>query len=277
MRADRGFTIIELLVAMAVLSIVLLAFTSLFGGMFRASSDLNARNQLLSEGQLTEQILAARIQQAFYVYPPGYKLQLTSSGWTTKNPAGGRVWVVGSDPILAMILPPKSSTVICGVGTDPNAGCYRFYAYYPVKRSLYVNNAAAAGNPGKQALNDNSTWILMQYYKPFPAGRQPLKPYLLVGGQTIEVADSSDTAYRGTSSHFMVDYVQPTSASPSYTMFSYKQGGDPTGTVPGKRVTEGIVDLRFLLHQSGRTYHLPQASSDSTTISIRPWNVFVTP
>jgi len=63
----KGFTLIEILVAIAVMSILLLAFVRFFGGTLRVSNNLQVQNDLLNEAHVSHQLIASRIKEAWYI------------------------------------------------------------------------------------------------------------------------------------------------------------------------------------------------------------------
>ncbi|MBB6096910.1 prepilin-type N-terminal cleavage/methylation domain-containing protein [Deinobacterium chartae] len=155
-----GVTLVELLVALGVLGILLVAA----GRYFASSTDLSfaarARAEVLSELQTAQAIIAARARQAAFVYPEFAELTLSNSGYTTRNPlTDGYVWKISDGLMLAMILPPENRAQPCGGGNT--SGCFMFYAYYPVKRSALMK-AAPLLRPVDDPLNQGS-WVLMEY------------------------------------------------------------------------------------------------------------------
>ncbi len=248
----RGFTLIEILVALSVMAVLMLAFVRFFGGTLRATGRLQVRNELLNEAQLAHHLIASRVKEAWYVWPPGRKLRLANSGWTTQNTLdGGRNWTVGPK-FLAMILPPAKDGVEC---SRDKAGCFRFFAYYPMKRSFYLSHASAVEALEPDGPNDGKVWVLMEYRAVYrPAGRCPVK-------------DNGDpkpgnTAYRGRRGRLLVDDVQPLNDpwDPAYgypALFTF--------AVAGGKVRAVGVALRLAREVRGRVYRVP---AERTPLSV---------
>lgn len=74
----RGITLVELLVALAILGALMAAFTGFFVSTLRTTSDFDRRNELLIEGQIAHQLLVSRLQEAWFVYPSGQSIILSS-------------------------------------------------------------------------------------------------------------------------------------------------------------------------------------------------------
>lgn len=182
MRA-RGFTLLEVLLALGIASTLGLVLLGVLKSTARASAELSARADLVAEASLASAVVTARIREAVYIYPVGATLRLSASGFTSRRPAGGQTWTVGSDPIVALILPPKDAAVTCHPAFRSD-GCYAFFAYYPVKRSVLTANAAPGNNPGADALNDAAAWVLMEYRSYFaapPDFAAPVVPFPATG------------------------------------------------------------------------------------------------
>jgi len=259
----RGFTLIEILVALAVMSLLMLAFVRFFGGTLRASASLQVQNELLNEAQVAHRLIASRLKEAWYVWPPGSVIRLADSGWTTANTLdGGRDWTVGPT-FVAMILPPKKDGVKCSLH---RAGCFRFYAYYPMKRKYYVANASPVEALDPDSANDPRAWVVMEYRSTYRQGTTavcPLKP----DGRP----DPTQTVYRGKRGRLLVDYVQPLSDpwDPGYNypkLFGFQTIGGEVATVD--------VHLRLAREARGRVYRVP-AQPGSLTLTVEPKNLEV--
>lgn len=255
----KGFTLIEILAALAIMAILMLAFVQFFGGTLRVSSELQVQNELLNEGQVAHQLIASRIKEAWYVWPPGSSLELAHTGWTTQNTFdGSHTWTVGPF-FLAMILPPLKDGVTC---SSSKTGCFRFFAYYPMRRQDYVANASVTEALEPDPRNDPNVWVLMEY-----------RAYYRHGGVAdcpVEDGDPdpTNTAYRGRQGRFLVDDVQPTTDPWDSTydypaIFSYQTSG---GTVQAVS-----VQLRFARESRKRVYRVP-ASPGTLTLTIEPRN-----
>lgn len=221
-----GFTLVELLVVMALLGVVLLAVSSTFVSGSRTTTLALTRAELQQETVNAEQLIAARVKEAWYVFPPGQTLDL-GSGDLRKNPMPGAAagkWKVGEHPILALILPPQLPGAACVAGTG-NDGCYRFFAYYPVLRDQWVKKSEAdsASNPGPDSLNDTSSWVLAEYRDFYYGSTTP--PTTL---------DRPSISTNRSKAYLLSDYVMPTTTSgATYQLFSYTPATAATTGVTG--------------------------------------------
>ncbi len=259
----KGFTLIEILVALAVLAVLMLAFVSFFSSTLRISSSLQVQNELLSEAQVAHQLVASRIKEAWYVWPPGSILRLANSGWTTQNTLnGGRDWTVGPT-FLAMILPPLKDGISC---TVDKSGCFRFFAYYPMKRSHYVAHASAVEALDPDTQNDGKVWVLMEYRSFYRRSGTASCPVRANGRPK-----PAETAYRGKRGRLLVDYVQPL-ADPWNRAYDYPKLFD-FRTSEGS-VTAVTVQLRLARQARGQVHRVP-AGAGALTLSIEPKNLGV--
>ena len=212
--SQAGLSLLELLIAMAIMGVLMLAFTQLFGGSLRASSSISARNELLSEGQIAQQLVVSKLKQAYFIYPTGTNIRMTSTVGTSNTIRGGQNWTVGADPIVAMILPPRGSDdpnkTTCPRGGVPERAqdstdmCFTFYAYYPIKRSTYIEWADPDAAPVADPANDDA-WLLMEY-------RRNLNDPTLTDRSNNRLASppNPNTAnITGRIPRILVDYVQP--------------------------------------------------------------------
>ncbi|BDP40184.1 prepilin-type N-terminal cleavage/methylation domain-containing protein [Deinococcus aetherius] len=171
-RREGAFTLLELLVGMALVGLILTALLSLNLSTNRSASSLQVRNDLLAETQTAQNYVVGKLRDAAYVFPAGTTLVLgTSGGYSTRKPGttSSGTWTVGTDPIIAFVLPPRATTPgTCSTSESTTTGpkfCYTFYAYYPVQRNVMTGSSGATGanNPGADATNDASAWVLMEY------------------------------------------------------------------------------------------------------------------
>lgn len=171
---QSGFTLVELLISLGILSLLLTAVVSVNIGTSRSAAGLQARNDLQPELQLAQNYMASKLSQASYVFPVGDNVQMTSSGDTTKNYVSLNYnWKVGTHPIVAFIIPPKIVTVggCQSAATSPSPTnqvsdkCYAFYAFYIMRRDNYLAAVLGSGadNPGPSPTNDTTAWVLMEY------------------------------------------------------------------------------------------------------------------
>lgn len=151
----RGFTLIEVLVALLLAGVILLAFVQAYAQALGASRRLMQSTELLREGHNALALLGSRVREACYVWGPSStaislggtpSTQNTtqanpSSNWPLQNPSR----------MLALILPPTP---------DRPA---RFMAYYPMRRSRYLEVFKGASHRLLPLPNDEERWVLLEY------------------------------------------------------------------------------------------------------------------
>lgn len=277
MKTSSGMTLIEMLVAMAIMSVLMLAFTQVFGGSLRASAEINARNELVNEGQIAQQLIASRLQSAYYIYPNGTTLQLTTGGTTTPNTirtGAGQDWTVGTDPFVAVLVPPTMSpapatgtpaqcpanSASSSVKESNKQFCFTFYAYYPIRRgALIVSNSASA--PPADSTNENA-WILMEY-------RANIYDGVDRSADQLAFPPTTSTLYTGRTGTMLVDYIQPQTTSPTYTMFgiclpSAGMVGCPAGASTSDPSWVNL-NLRLLQNRVGKPLQAPTGTAPLST------------
>ncbi|WP_457629880.1 type IV pilus modification PilV family protein [Oceanithermus sp.] len=249
-----GFSLIEVLTSLLILGIISLAFIRIFSTTLDATGRINDRNTLLHEAQLAEQIIASRVKLAWEVFPPGTSIRINNGATTRNHLAGSNTWVVGSDPMLALVLPPKKPGYTERCDTSNPDFCFRFFAYYAFRRSDYLSavspTSAEALFPDSQ--NDD-TWVIMEFRRVLTNVTDP---------STI-APPNGDSIYAGVKGRLLVEYVQPETDSPAYSLFTVN---------PDKSVD---VALRMIRHTSKRDYRAPKASEPPLTIRVVPRNLGV--
>lgn len=272
-QSDSGFTLLELLVGMAIMGIVLTALVNYFSQSSRLAAQSSSRAEMQQEILNAQQLIAGKLKEAWYIYPAGSTIKMTDSELTQRpsgNSANANVWTVGTDPILAMIIPPKDLTVSCGTTAPASQeGCYRFLSYFPVKRSLWVKKTGADSwrNPGPDDPNGD-TWILAEYRgtmsTTFSAGTYP--------PTTPPTVPASNTP------NILSDYVAPTvettgytTTANTYTMFSLLSatGAATSATNPVTGVTLSLATTR---KTGSQLLRLPN-STDEYNLTIYPTNL----
>lgn len=270
-----GFSLVEMLLSMAILGVLMAAFTQVFGGSLRASSEINARTELVNEGQIAQQIIISRLQSAFYIYsgvnPDPNPMTLTTNGTTTRNSirnGAGQNWIPNTDPFVAMLLPPTVAGQCTGAGvSQTDDACFRFYAYYAVRRDTFISqNRLTAPDPDS---NNADTWMLIEYRANIADGINRTTDQL---ASPPRPGTTFGTAYRGQSGRVLVDYVQPTTRAPTYTMFricipsiSTAAPICPAGTVATSPPSVEF-DLRLLQNRVGKALTAP---ADNASLSTR--------
>lgn len=193
-RQQFGFTLVEILISLGILGVIMVSTFNFINSSVAVSSSANSNNELIREGQIGQQVVAARFKEACHVFPGGTTLTLATSGFERKNYFTNTfVWTVNTDPFVAMILPPAP-----GTASDQ----YRFMAYFAVPRNEWtgVGRATGRNNPGADSRNDLNTWLIIQYTR------------LLPSASTIPCADKPTQAgfadaIIGGGSEILLDYV----------------------------------------------------------------------
>ena len=210
---QNGFTLVELLVAAAILLVILGLVTTGIGGGSNAVSAVVTSSELNEDTRVAGQMIADGVARAVYVYPPGAELSLNgASSYSVKNPRTNKnVWKVGTDPILAYLENPEDTGVEClrtvtltdgsTVQVGDETGCLYFVAYYPIKRSLLVKRAAYDHLADSR---NEDAWILLEYRKRLSAGLSELQD-----GTLRDPPLTRDNGLSDTSGRLLVDYLVP--------------------------------------------------------------------
>lgn len=247
----RAFTLLEVLVTLLIVGLLGAVFLRVFLSTMDASGNVNARNELLHEAQVAEQIIASRVKAAWYVYPPGTDIVI-NGGNTTKNAfKGSSHWIVGDDPFLALVLPPDEPSKACAAYPE---GCYWFYAYYAFPRSHY-RSAVGAGSTNQLPADprNDKTWVVMEFRK-------------RLGGFTPNNHCTNIPVPAGGlsgSGRLLIEYVQPQSDAPAYTIFTVNP--------------DQSVDLRLRMGKrtKRREVRVPPPSDPPLTLRAVPRNLGV--
>ena len=202
MRQRNAFTLVELLVSMAIFSIILGLVMSALRTGSNALGVIVGEADIIEDARAASAIIADEISQAAYIYPPGTTLTLNQSGYTTVNPnTGGRTWVVGEDPIIAMITPPNTTNINGDCDDNPEF-CYTFVAFYPVERGLVSDNVPYMADPANDT-GAGEKWVLYEYRSRLDVGATAL--------EFIGLQGDLPTQFGGIAAQILVDYVLPSS------------------------------------------------------------------
>ena len=268
---QNGFTLVELLISLGILGLLLAAVVSVNIGTSRSAAGLQARNDLQPELQLTQNYMASKLAQASYIFQPGANIQMTSTGDTTKNyangPTGNYNWVVGTDPIIAFIVPPKTVTAggcVAGAAATPSTAstyCYAFYAFYTMNRANYLAAVTGADDPGTNVANDATAAVLMEY-------RGYYSSIASYGGSSYSTsAIDIPTGNRG---RLLMDFVAPSSAT--FPLFSTNAPANPASQAPG--VTTVTMNLAALQSVAQQIIRVPAGTTTTySTLTVYPRNV----
>jgi len=248
----NGFTLIEVLISLVIFSIISVAFIHFFSTTLDATDRINDRNDLLHEAQIAEQIMASKAKLAWRIFPPGTSIYM-NDGKTTKNYlADSNKWIVGTDPIIAMILPPITPGFTNKCTNANRRYCFRFYAYYAIRRSDYINaisKGSAEALPPDE-LNKN-TWVIMEFRRTITNVTDP---------STI-TPPAGEAIYRSTKGRLLVEYVQPENYIPNYKIFNI---------YPDSAID---ISIRMLKRSNRRVYRVPAKTEPPLTTRVLPRNL----
>jgi len=204
MRRRDAFTLVELLVAMAIFSTILVLVMSALRTGSNALTTIVGEADIIEDARAASAIIADEINQAAYIYPPGSTVTLGTTGYTTVNPnTGNRTWIVGDDPILAMITVPDTNEGDCD--DDPDF-CYTFVAYYPVARDGVSANVPYLADPANDN-GANAKWVLYEYRSNLNVGASSEDFYETFYLDGVPIP----TEFSGVAGQILVDYVIPDS------------------------------------------------------------------
>lgn len=279
-----GFTLIELLVAVALGLALLVIASDLLISSSRSATDVQGRNELLQESQIAQNYLVSQLREAVYVFPEGTALTLGGAGFATRNPAsGGNAWTVGdaAAPIVAFVRPPSllpgspdplgaapvgSCKNAAGTGVNEPRACYKFMAYYPVLRSVWVGGATSFDRPADEPAN-TGRWVLVEYRSDF------LDP------PSLTSLSAAGYARPGGEARLLLDYVQPPAlalpGTPPLFQVNTLSGGSAATQRPGDLSV--AVNLAVSRQIGRRDVTVPSRGSDAlnsvTTVVVVPRNL----
>lgn len=264
---QAGFTLIELLVGMALTGVVLLVVNQTLNSTVRGTGVVNSQGALQQESLNGQYVIAARLKEAWYVYPAGSTLAFANNALIRNPVTGTSTFTVGTHPVLAMILPPPVRGAACVPNTAVNTGCYRFYTYYGMARSAWVAAASGFKDPGTTVAAAN-TWVLAEYRADYAAA-----PTITATAPAIPAS-----APDGSGINLLSESVAPAlgGAAPDYQLFTLGSSatltpGQLTGW-PTPYVNQVQLELRVTQASGGRTLTLPSAAG-TYSLSIYPENL----
>jgi prepilin-type N-terminal cleavage/methylation domain-containing protein len=202
-QSNLGFTMVELLISMAILGLIFVAASRLLSDAMKGSQVVSAQTSLQEELRSAAAIMNDEIQRAYYVFPPQASTVETQSAtsvtvdWSsfdlgTSNFKTGihesTTFAVSNapsstnPPFLAMITAPRDPTQPCLKTTKPSPtstdiyedangnkawGCYQFVAYYGVLRPKVTRGAVGNSTTSSELLdNDDANtgrMVLMEF------------------------------------------------------------------------------------------------------------------
>lgn len=261
MRGNAGFTLVELLVGMAITGILLALLGNFLIESARTVAVADVRSEALAEVTLTQQLIASRIRQAWWVAPPNSTMRIpdfraqnpTGGGGFDWTVAGGANTTLTSHHILILILPPGSSPHLPALNNQ-----YQLYAFYPVQRAaLTAGYAATNPNHPERPANDPGnpgTWVLMQYRA--TVGTDP--PTLPAGSVNVNTAGLTFTNENIST---VMEYQRPlTSGLP--LMFAHRIVGGASQTIS--------VNLQASRNLRGQNILHPRAP---LSLTVQPRNL----
>jgi prepilin-type N-terminal cleavage/methylation domain-containing protein len=246
--ARSGFTLLEVLTSLGLLGLITVYLFQNIGTTTQVSVSTNAANDLIREGQIAQQVLVSRIKEACHVYPIGTIVRL-GSDFTTLNKANSPddEWRVGTDPIVAMILPPQSA-----------GGAYRFFAYYAIPRGQYTKDAVSEANPGRDPLNEDSVWMLLEYRRDVPI--------MPAGTLCSSMPGNTNYTITGGIGRLLADYVTPDGTADLFDIGAINANGSASFVQ---------YDLRFQKQTRGTALTQVGSGASGTTLAgnIYPVNL----
>jgi prepilin-type N-terminal cleavage/methylation domain-containing protein len=194
---QSGFSIIELLISMAILGIIFVVANNLLVSAFGSSRVVSTQTNLQEELRSAAAIINDEVQRAYYVFPPQGTFIKTNGADVTVNWSqfnlgssnmktgmhGNTTFTVNSSSnslnpqILAMITAPRDPTAPCTsitratpTGADifqNGQGCYQFVAYYGVLRTNVTRGLAGNSTTSSELLdndpNNTGRLVLMEF------------------------------------------------------------------------------------------------------------------
>jgi prepilin-type N-terminal cleavage/methylation domain-containing protein len=194
--ARSGFSIIELLISIAILGVIFVIANSLLVSSFDSTRIINSQTSIQEELRSAAALMNDEIQRAYYVFPPQASVIKTNGAdvavnWSsfTLGSSNMKTGIHGSDtfvvktttsgtnpPVLAMITAPKVPSAPClattivppatptnanlyqnpALGISAGDGCYQFILYYGVARVNVTRGANGNSTTSSELLDEDS-------------------------------------------------------------------------------------------------------------------------
>ncbi len=187
---QRGFSLVEILISLAILGIITLGVTQLLSSTGAGYRVNFSQTVLQTELRNAASIIGDEIQRAFYIFPPQGSIVAAAGGnltvdWskfmlgngnTTTGITGSNVFEIplnpslSQPPVLALITAPRVPSQPCTTdGTtlvQEGVGCYQFVMYYPVIRTRVSRGQLGNSNSSSKLLdyqaNNTERWVIME-------------------------------------------------------------------------------------------------------------------
>jgi prepilin-type N-terminal cleavage/methylation domain-containing protein len=187
-RDHRGFTTLEMLLAMAVLGIILTVAAALLQSNQRATDAQQARTGSLEDARMAASRMAETINQAAYIFPAGVRIQVTG-GMVGRDGTNG---VTTGGDALALLLPDGSSGTL---------RLYRGVIYYLADRTKFLDvlpdlpSSRIAQSVLVEARSSTTiSWAQNQSGPPSPLWNVKMDEGVLVDGMVDDGSSSTNNA-----------------------------------------------------------------------------------
>jgi len=273
-RNAKGLSIMEILVALFMASILFTVAARAVSSGGKGLATILSHSELLEDTRYAGEIIHSNLQNSVYVYPPQTELTLnTNAEYHTRNPrTSSNKWLIGTDPIIAMIVAPKTTATTCP--TDPNA-CLSFFAYYTVKRSEVTSATGLRYTGGALPEDSNNPDALMifEYQK-------TLNVRTLDDGIAPPITHQNDTPagqLKDVTARLVADYINPAASGFQVNLSFCKPGPNPCAADSGlaprlhyeNSIISGNIILSSLFSKGRKTYETPELD-----FSFNPRNLY---
>jgi prepilin-type N-terminal cleavage/methylation domain-containing protein len=199
-----AFTLIELLISIAVLGVILVLASTYFSSSVQITRLVYAQTEMQEELRSAGQLITAEVQRALYVFPPcgvytppkfntvtpnpvfntacpvvvagddASKVKVfwskftlgTDGAYSLTGPTGSAAWVVGKDPNAPILamISPPRNPTIQCAVNNVGGGCYQFIAYYPILRSAATATSTDFTSEKLEPESDNNNKWVIMEY-----------------------------------------------------------------------------------------------------------------